>query len=90
MTTEIKNGGQPKAVELAVPRVKAGGWLAWHKPEGGCWMQVYPSHTRTIDFMRCPSPLHPSKEAAVEAAQSHMSGAPQGGVIKTFYIELDE
>lgn len=89
MTTEIKNGGQPKAVELAVPRVKAAGWLAWHKPEGLPWTPVYPRGA-TNDWMRHPSPLHPSKEAAVEAAQGQLGGAPQGGVIKVFYIELDE
>ena len=32
MTIEIKNGGQPKAQELLVPRVKAGGWLAFQVP----------------------------------------------------------
>lgn len=90
MTTEIKNGGQPKAVELVVPRVKAGGWLAWHKPELGFWMPIYPTYAKATDWTRHPSPLHASKEAAVEAAQAMLSGQAQGGVIKLFYVELDE
>lgn len=90
MTTEIKTGPQPKAVELVVPRVKAAGWLAWHKPANSFWMPVYPNYAKPTDWARHPSPLHASKEAAVEAAQGYMAGQAQGGVIKVFYVELDE
>ena len=90
MTTEFKSGCQPKAQEFLVPPIKAGGWLAFFRLKDGCWMQVYPVHGKQTDFIRHPAPLHDSKEAAVDAAQDYMRGSPKGGVIKVFYIELDE
>lgn len=82
---EVKT--QAKAVEVHIPEASISGWFGFCRqgPEVG-WMVLYPFYGGTLpDLHRCPSPLFPSKGAALEAAAKVM---PAGGQVKLVYLEL--
>ena len=74
-TIEIKEGQATQAAEVIITEARPSGWLAWFRfAPSDYFMQVYdtPSLKLDRDYYRCPYPLFPTKEIAIDAARHAM------------------
>ena len=71
--SEIKVTERPVLMnpESLLVRHTAGGWLAFYRQTGGSWGNAYPMNIdlRERRWDLCPSPLHTTRERAVETAR---------------------
>lgn len=75
---ELTEGSASPPVKALVQEAQAGGWIAWYRtsPQSS-WSMVYDNNcaNRIRDNYRCPHPLFPTKEEAIEAGKACFYGA---------------
>jgi hypothetical protein len=87
----LKGEPELEGAELHVQRPKAGGWLAMYRDNTtyGSWMLLYPQPGQAINIAANPTPLHASRESAIQAAQMGTTFPTEGRKLKLFKVELE-
>jgi hypothetical protein len=86
---EIKDGFAESAAEVHITAARPGGWMAWYRFSSTEYFnQVYdtPSLKLDRDYYRCPYPLFPTREAAIDAARHAMH--ERGGEVRLVKVNL--
>lgn len=86
---EIKEGTAQAVCEVVITEARPSGWLAWYRyGANDTFMQAYdkPSGNSERDHHRCPYPLFPSREDAIDAAKYYLRG--RGGEVRVVKVTL--
>lgn len=86
---EIKEGSVTQTAEVIIAEARPVGWMAWYRySPTDYFSQVFdtPSIKIDRDYYRCPYPLFPTREDAIDAARYNLR--ERGGEVRVVRITL--
>ncbi len=84
----VSQGVVSKAVEVHITEARPSGWMAWYRfSPSEYFMVAYGNFDHPArDAFRCPYPLFPTREDAIDAARQGM--LERGGEVRVVQVTL--